>query len=300
MADDRYSDCGRRARNKHKNIAYSMGLKIDSCVAQHIGDRKEQQDRAGLFPHPRRGDLLLAALADGMGGHTGGAMAAEQVLHKARGNFEVFYPAEESPRELLKSIIEEAHVVIKLTRFTSEQDPHSTACVLLLQPGRADWAHCGDSRIYHFRGERLVSRTDDHSLVAELMRQGKLDEDGAARHPQRNMLLSCLGSKREPQIAYGGTDALADGDAFLICSDGLWAYFTEQELGGVIAVHSAREAAEILIKRARERGRPGGDNVSVTVIKLIDTDARERAEKERLAAIHNHPLARRLQRDKGL
>lgn len=74
---------------------------------------------------------MLAALADGMGGHSGGAMAAEQVLLKARQNLEIYNPGE-PPDEFLASIIDEAHVVIKLTRFTSEQDPHSTAVLLLL------------------------------------------------------------------------------------------------------------------------------------------------------------------------
>lgn len=261
-----------------------MALRIDSCIAQHIGDRKEQQDRAALYPHPKHGGMLIAALADGMGGHSGGALAAEQVMLKAKDNFEVFAPSVETPQDLLRSVIEEAHVVIKLTRFTSEQDPHSTACVLLLQAGRVDWAHCGDSRIYHFRNGTLVMRSADHSLVAELMRQGKLDEEGAKRHPQRNLLIHCLGSPQEPVCDFGAAEGLADGDCFVICSDGLWAYFSDEELGGVVSVYSAREASEILIRRARERGRPTGDNVSLIVIKLVDPEARKRAEDERLAA----------------
>jgi serine/threonine protein phosphatase PrpC len=80
-------------------------------------------------------------------------MAAEQVILKARQNFESFAPASESAPDLLRSI-DEAHIVIKLTRFTSEQDPHSTAVVFMMQPDRADWAHCGDSRFYHFRSGR--------------------------------------------------------------------------------------------------------------------------------------------------
>ncbi len=271
-----------------------MAFKIDSCVAQHIGDRKEQQDRACLLPHPHRKEMLMAVLADGMGGHTGGALAAEQVLHKAKGNFELYAPAQESPEDLLREIIDESHVVIKLTRFTSEQDPHSTACVFLLQGNAAHWAHCGDSRIYHFRGDQLISKSADHSYVAEMVRQGKLDEMGAKIHPQRNMLLSCLGSGRQPDIAFGKTEVVQDGDAFLLCSDGLWAYFSEQELGGVLAVYEAREAAEILMQRARERGQPHGDNISLVIIRIIDDEARERAERERLAALRNHPLARKL------
>ncbi|MBU0603394.1 MAG: protein phosphatase 2C domain-containing protein [Gammaproteobacteria bacterium] len=261
-----------------------MALKLDSCVAQHIGDRKEQQDRAAVFPHSRHKGMLMAALADGMGGHSGGAMAAEQVILKARENFESYAPSVETPEQLLRSIVEEAHVVIKLTRFTSEQDPHSTACVLLLQSGRADWAHCGDSRIYHFRNDMKMASSSDHSLVGELMRQGKLDEEGAKSHPQRNLLLHCLGAQKEPVIDYGGCSTLADGDSFMICSDGMWAYFSDEEIGGVLSVYSAREAAEVFIKRARERGRPSGDNVSLIIMKLVDVEARQKADQVRLDA----------------
>ncbi len=247
-----------------------MALSVETCAAQHTGDRKEQQDRVALLPHPSRPGLLMAVLADGMGGHSGGSMAADQVILKAQQNFEAFGPASESPRELLGSIIEEAHVVIDLTRFTSEQDPHSTACVLLFQPGRVDWAHCGDSRIYHFRSERLASRTVDHSLVNELVRQGRITEEEALTHPQRNILLTSLGGEHPPTIDYGEAVPPRHQDIFLLCSDGLWAYFSDTELGGVLAAHPPRAAAEILIQRARDRARGAGDNCSLVILKLME------------------------------
>jgi serine/threonine protein phosphatase PrpC len=265
-----------------------MALSVETCTAQHIGDRREQQDRVALFPHPRRAGLLIAVLADGMGGHSGGAMAAEQVIFKARQNFEDFAPAE-SPRELLRSIIAEAHVAIKLTRFTSEQDPHTTACLLLFQPGRIDWAHCGDSRIYHFRGDKLVSRSFDHSYVNEMVKQGFLTPEQAERHPQKNVLLGCLGSEREPTIDFGETAPPVDGDTFLLCSDGLWAYFSDAELGGVLSAHPPRAAAEILIRRARERAQGRGDNCSLAIVKLV-----ERKVEKKPAPGPAAPAARRV------
>ncbi len=247
-----------------------MPLTIETCVARHTGDRREQQDRVGLFAHPTRPGTMLAVLADGMGGHSGGAMAAEQVVLKAKQNFEAFSPSSESPEHLLEGIVSEAHLVIKLTRFTSEKDPHSTAVVLVLQPDRINWIHCGDSRLYHFRGSRLVSRTQDHSLVGELQRKGKLDEAGALSHPQRNVLLSCLGSERPPKTSLGRVTPLVAGDSFLLCSDGLWAYFSDREFGTAISSFPAREAAELLIKHARERAAGGGDNISLAIVKLVD------------------------------
>jgi serine/threonine protein phosphatase PrpC len=197
-------------------------------------------------------------------------MAAEQVILKARQNFEAFAPASESAPDLLRGIVDEAHIVIKLTRFTSEQDPHSTAVVFMMQPDRADWAHCGDSRFYHFRAGALVTRSVDHSLVEELVRKGRLDAEGALRHPNRNVLLSCLGSEREPRVDVGHASPLVGGDAFLLCSDGLWAYITEAEMGQILANQSPRDAASMLIELARQRARGGGDNISLAVVKLVE------------------------------
>jgi len=244
-----------------------MPISVETCAAQHIGDRREQQDRIALIPHPCRSGLVMAVVADGMGGHTGGALAAEQVVLKARQNFASFMAAE-APADLLRSVIEESHIVIKLTRFTSEQDPHSTAAVLLLQPDRIDWAYSGDSRIYHFRGDRLVSRTEDHSLVMDMVKKGQIKAAEAAIHPQRNVLIGCLGSEIPPIIDYGECRPPFDDDTFLLCSDGLWGHFGDEELGGILAANTPRAAAEQLIHRARVRGFGGGDNISLIIIKI--------------------------------
>lgn len=251
-----------------------MALSVETCVARHQGDRPEQQDRVAIFGHPTMGGMLMAVLADGMGGHSGGAMAAEQVLLKAKQNFEMYAPRSESADHLLKEIIEEAHLVIKLTRFTSEKDPHSTAVVLLLQPGRIDWAHCGDSRLYHFRRGELVCKTEDQSLVEQLVRKGVISASAAIDHPHRNVLLSCLGADNPPKVLHGAVGELRVGDAFLICSDGLWAYFDDGELGRLIDARPPREAAEALISLARERADGEGDNISVAIVKLVEAPAK--------------------------
>jgi len=249
-----------------------MPLTIEVCTAQHIGDRQEQQDRVAIRPHPKSKGSLIAVVADGMGGHTGGALAAEQVLHSAVTNFDVIPSSPESVRETLQSAIIDAHNAIKLTRYTSEQDPHSTACLLVLQSGRADWAHCGDSRIYHFRDGQRVSRSLDHSYVMDLVQRGFLTETQAENHPNKNILLSCLGDKELPRIDYGKAAPLAAGDCFLLCTDGLWAYFTDAELGRILKEFPPRQAAEALINSARTRAQGHGDNCSLAIVRVKEAD----------------------------
>ncbi|MBL8445852.1 MAG: serine/threonine-protein phosphatase [Zoogloeaceae bacterium] len=248
-----------------------MSLRIDACLARHQGDRLEQQDRVDLVVHPDQPGLVLAVLGDGMGGHSGGGLAADQLVVRARQNFAAYHPSGESPRAFLEGVVQDAHVMVTLSGYTSEQNPHTTAVLLLLQGPSAWWAHCGDSRLYRFRGAAPLGHTQDHSLVEGLVREGRISAGEAENHPQRHILLSCLGGKVLPQVEHGHAAVLVAGDAFLLCSDGLWAHFSDQELGDLIASHRARESAGILVDLARQRARGGGDNISLALVKVVET-----------------------------
>ncbi|MBL8381618.1 MAG: serine/threonine-protein phosphatase [Burkholderiales bacterium] len=245
-----------------------MPIRIEAGTGQHIGDRSEQQDRLIIIPSKREPGVVLAVVADGMGGHTGGAMAAQQVISTAQQVFENFSTREDSPQKLLTSIVNESHLIITLSSYTSEQEPHSTVVAMLLQKDRADWAHVGDSRLYHFRGQPLIQRTRDHSYVEQLFREGHITEAELETHPNKNLLVHCLGSTTAPHIDFGGTSRLEPNDTFLLCSDGIWAYFSDLELGSILATCAPRVASEQLISLARERANGRGDNCSLAIVKL--------------------------------
>jgi serine/threonine protein phosphatase PrpC len=245
-----------------------MPVSIDATTGQHIGDRAEQQDRVAIIPSKRLRGTALVIVADGAGGYKGGAAAAEQVIGTAANLFEAYSPKDEKPEELLREIVVEAHTIIRLNRVLTEEEPHSTIIAMLLQPDRVDWGWVGDSRLYQFRGPTLVNRSKDHSYVQSQIDEGEWREEDRHKHPNRNLLLQALGHSEPPVPSFGSTAPLVPGDAFLLCSDGLWDYFTDTELGKALAALPPRKAAEMLISSARVRAKGKGDNVSVAIVKL--------------------------------
>jgi serine/threonine protein phosphatase PrpC len=214
-------------------------------------------------------EVALAVLADGMGGKSGGRKAADQVLMTARQIFERFVPGDEDASEMLVQLVREAHLMIKLTAITSEEEPHSTVAAFVVGPELAcDVIHAGDSRVYHFRGAEMLRRTLDHSYVQRLIDEGKLTEQGANSHPQANLLTGCLGTHADPPLSPWHIDRLEFGDTLLACSDGLWHYFSPKEIGSIMHALPPREAGEMLIAKARQRARGSGDNLSLAIARI--------------------------------
>jgi len=178
---------------------------------------------------------------------------------------------------LLEGSMLEAHTMIRASRFMNEMDPHSTAVMLLVQPGKVIWGHCGDSRLYRFNNGRLVSRTRDHSYVEYLVDSGRITPEQALTHRNRNVLLSCLGGQEAPKITLEELGELVGGDAFVLCSDGLWAYFEDDEFARIVAENTARDACELLIDKARRRANGSGDNLSLAIVKLNEVAPVKRA-----------------------
>jgi PPM family protein phosphatase len=243
--------------------------RLSAATGIHRGDRSYQQDQVEVIAHPRVPGCVMAIVADGMGGKSGGRKAADQVVLTARQLFERYTPNRDDSQESLKQLVLESHLMIKLTAITSEEEPHSTIAAFVIGPKLdCDIVHAGDSRVYHFRGPDMVSRTADHSYVQRLIDEGQLSEEEANTHPQSNLLTGCLGTHQDPPLALHHIDKLQTGDSLLACSDGLWHYFTPKELGAIVHALPPREASEMLVSKARQRAKLGGDNLSLAIVRV--------------------------------
>ena len=243
--------------------------RLSAATGIHRGDRAYQQDQVQVLQHHRAPGCVMAVLADGMGGKSGGRKAADQVILTAQQLFERFAPNREDVGEALKQLVLEAHLMIKLTAITSEEEPHSTLAAFIISPNRScDMIHAGDSRIYHFRGSSLVTRTSDHSYVQRLVDEGQLAEEDANDHPQANLLTGCLGTHQDPPLTHRHIEQLEIGDSVMVCSDGLWHYFTAKVIGAIVHTLGPRGASEMLVNKARQRANGGGDNLSLALIRV--------------------------------
>ena len=245
------------------------GYRLSAATGLHKGDRDYQQDQVALLTHARANGCVLGVVADGMGGRTGGRKAADQVLLTARQLFERYSPESDDPATLLAHMAQEAHIVIRMTAITAEQEPHSTLAAFVINPrGDCHWVHTGDSRIYHFHGGRMLHRTSDHSYVQALVDRGELSESEANTHPRSNILVVCLGTENDPPLGSHRIAQVQPGDVLMACSDGLWHYFSPEELASVVDALTPREATEFLIEKARARAHGGGDNLSLAIVKI--------------------------------
>ncbi len=226
----------------------------------HVGQvRKVNQD--GYLVR----DSLLA-VADGMGGHQAGEVASSLALKViADWPFEKGNP--------LKSLQEAVtHANLKILKLAEENQElagmGTTLSMALIVNQKVYIAHIGDSRIYRWDGKRLHQLTEDHSIVAELVRSGALSESEALVHPHRNVLTRSLGTA--PQVFFDlREESMADGDVLVLCTDGLYSLVSEGEMGDILAKFSdPQQAAERLVELANQRG--GHDNITALVAAMGD------------------------------
>jgi protein phosphatase len=216
--------------------------------------------------HPG-GRLLI--VADGMGGHRGGATASRLAGETVKAQY-LDSETSDVATALHDSLARANARIFSEAQANPELRGMGTTTSVLAVRDRLGWlAHVGDSRIYLVRAGAIKQLTDDHSLVATMVREGLLTSQEAETHPRRNVLQRSMGVAEDVEIDVRGPFELREGDTFILCSDGLHGVVKENELME-IANRSIEEAADEFLRRALERGAP--DNVTVIVARVEATD----------------------------
>ena len=186
------------------------------------GARKSNQDRIAYW-YSR--NALLILLADGMGGHLHGDVAAEIAVRFITEAFRrEARPRLPDPRAFLRQALGGAHraIVGRADDLGLAETPRTTCVACVVQDDLAYWGHAGDSRLYHIRDGTVVAQTKDHSLVQQLVDSGRVRAEAVATHPERNRIFNCLGSARPPRLDLSEATPLNPGDTLIVCSDGFW------------------------------------------------------------------------------
>ncbi|WP_428422839.1 PP2C family protein-serine/threonine phosphatase [Methylibium sp.] len=239
------------------------------------GGREKNEDRMG-YCYTR--DSGLFALADGMGGHPEGEVASQLALQTLAAMFQRdAKPVLKDPMRFLHDAIIAGHH--QLIRYATEKalidTPRTTIVACVLQGNTAYWAHCGDSRLYLVRGDKLIARTRDHSYselqdtMAQVVPMGE--------RFNRNVLFTCLGSPGKPVVDTVGPLILQKRDRLLLCSDGLWGSIADDIITEQLSTRAISDAVPELVEQALRKGGAKSDNVTVL---SVEWEAAENADAE--------------------
>ena len=232
----------------------------------HIGGRKVNQDRMG-YSFTR--DALLLVLADGMGGHLRGEIAATIALQTLSMMFRMqARPYVKKPERFLEEALNQAHwdILAYAESHKLPETPRTTVVACLVQHNSAVWAHCGDSRLYWVRRNQVLARTRDHSHLEYLIERGKATEADRNTHPDRNKLYNCLGAGQAPRIDISRQASLEPGDTLLLCSDGLWGMLPETEIVHRLSTSTIVQAVPDMVAMAAAIGGARADNTTALAI----------------------------------
>jgi serine/threonine protein phosphatase PrpC len=228
-----------------------------------------------------RDDVGLWAVTDGMGGHRGGEVASEIACEALGRTF-----ADRTVDGLIEAIEQANEAVYRTGNTDPDLSGMGTTVVALavVDEGGDELlavANVGDSRIYRYSVGELEQLTDDHSLVADLVREGTLSPEEAAVHPQRNIVTRVLGVNDRVPVDIITVEPVA-GDRYVLCSDGLFNDVPEPVIAAVLhRVDDPGEAADELVRLAVEGG--GRDNITVVVVDVVDDGGRAEAASDALA-----------------
>jgi protein phosphatase len=214
-------------------------------------------------------ESLMMVVADGMGGHVRGEVAAQLTLQACAALFQkLAQPRLADPADFLDTALRVAHR--DLLRYQSShglpEAPRTTVVACVVQDDSAWWAHAGDSRLYWLREGRILTRTRDHSKVQTMVSLGLITPQEQETHPERNKVLNCLGSPYEPTIEITSRARLQRGDTLVLCSDGFWSGIPEEGLARAFAQAPVAISVPDLVQRAVAHNGRLADNTTVVAL----------------------------------
>ena len=248
-------------------------MKFSVFQVSRKGGRDKNEDRMGYCYTSGSGIFLLA---DGMGGHPKGEVAAQLALQ----TISALFQKEAKPKLaniplFLETALLAAHR--QILRFSIEKGmldtPRTTIVAAVVQSGSVTWIHCGDSRFYLVRQCELQARTRDHSFLE----QSQVAAAGlkVPEHINRNILFTCLGSPTKPVFDVTGPVALQQGDKLLLCSDGLWGSLSDEDIAYHLGHKTVSEAVPDLVEMALRTAGDGSDNVTCIALEWETPDGYE-------------------------
>ena len=240
-----------------------------------VGGRANNEDRT-TYCYSR--DALLMVVADGMGGHHYGEIAAQIAVQTLADAFQrEARPILADPfRFLLKGMTNAHHAILDYTAHHKLSDTPRTTCVAcVVQDNVAYWAHAGDSRLFLMRDGRVIAQTKDHSRIRLLVEEGMITEAQAVFHPDRNKIYSCLGSPTPPEIEFSRKTPLDHGDILLLCTDGLWGEISGEMMAVALKGTNLLQTIPMVLNQADAKGGPHRDNLSVVAVRWEDAYVEE-------------------------
>ena len=243
-------------------------MKFSIYQASRQGGRSNNEDRIA-YCYSR--DALLMVVADGMGGHFYGEIAAQIAVQTLTDSFQVeARPNIPDPFRFLQKSMGNAHsAILDYTLLHNLEDsPRTTLVACVIQDNVAYWAHAGDSRLFLIRSGKIASQTRDHSRVRLLIEEGVITEAQAAVHPERNKIYSCLGGPQTPEIDFSRKTPLEKGDIIMLCTDGLWGVTSGEAMAAELKGGNLMEIVPKMMQTTEQLAGAHGDNLSVVAVSL--------------------------------
>ena len=246
-------------------------MQVEYAKVSALGDRQDNQDRAAIVVADEAAIMLVF---DGMGGHSDGARAAETGLKIVQDMFMSSALPIFDPQGFLYTALARAHdeVVALGSEVAVDFRPRATCAVCLVQEGGTFWAHIGDSRIYHVRDGKVISRSRDHSHVEVLIQEGAITEQEAQDHPMRNFVECCIGGDAPvPDMSITVKKSLQPGDVLLACTDGLWSGLGDAAVAEIATPgeNNLGENLKSLSIKALNVNSPYSDNTTGTALRYL-------------------------------